>query len=112
LPVTAGTVTQPAQFSTLGRVSRMVQSEIGGATWCGRYAERGPRKAKSYWRLAILNTGAAIQTVDLTPALPGHDHAMECERIWDEGKYRITSEGLAVTIPGYGAVFLKYRAHN
>ena len=27
----------------------MVQSEIGGATWCGRYAERGPRKAKSYW---------------------------------------------------------------
>lgn len=62
--------------------------------------------------MAILNTGADSQTVDLTPTLLGHDHAMECERIWDEGTYHITSEGLAVAIPGYGAIFLKYKIHR
>ena len=37
----------------------MVHSEIGGATRCGRYAARGPRKAKSYWlepKLAVYIT--------------------------------------------------------
>ncbi len=100
----------------------MVQSEIGGATWCGRYAERGLGKANSYW-LKILHylekddLAANIRLCAKLTLEPGvsigtHDHQQEDEifiiakgkAMTDDGTSRTELIVGDVTVTGKGGV--------